>query len=130
MRYNDVNGTHSLFERTNARQGTGKWVTIENRKAIMGAYTDYGCDARTVAEYNPGKKVKLRVGSSRPQTNKRKLKEILGAMSENRSRKRANDDAFAAMRRTRETDEDYRQKTIRATQCFAIALRHRAPRLK
>ena len=124
LRYNAVNGTYSLFERTNARQGTGKWVTIEDRKAIMGAYTDYGCDARVVAHVNPGKKVKLRVGASRPQTSKRKLNEILGAMSENRRRKRANDDAFAAMRRTREAHEDYRQKTVRGTQCLSIALRH------
>ena len=65
-------------------------MTVRSRKYIWGAFTYYGCDARVVAEVNPGKKVKLRIGASRPQTNKRKLNEILGAMSENRRRKRSN----------------------------------------
>ena len=124
LRYNERADTYDLFQRLGPRQGNGKWINVKERSEIWGAFTDYGRDAREVAEQNPGKKIKLRVGASRPQTSKRKLNEILGAMSENRRRKRANDDAFAAMRRAREAREDYRQKTVRATQCLSIALRH------
>ena len=124
LRYNERADTYDLFQRLGPRQGNGKWINVKVKSEIWGAFTDYGCDAREVTEKNPGKKVKLRVGASRPQTSKRKLNDILGAMSENRRRKRANDDAFAAMRRTREAREDYRQKTVRATQCLSIALRH------
>jgi hypothetical protein len=71
LRYNEDEGTYDLFQRLGPMQGHGKWVNVKVRSEISGAFTDYGCDGREVAEQNPGKKVELRVGASRPQISKR-----------------------------------------------------------